>query len=267
MPKYIDVDKAISAVAKKVANLDAGSMSYAYYSACMDVLREATAEDVREDTHGQWIEDEMGLCSCSECRYWLVHPSHATPFCPSCGANMEPDLEETTEGKQSLLGRRISEMLDKKGITQRELAEMIGVTEVSMARYIKGDRVPKAPVVENIARALDTTALYLVGLENESKHDDKMTRHKAICDGIHDLYERKNHDYGDSFGQSFRDHGILAGVIRIEDKFNRLKTLAGGAEQKVQDESIRDTLRDMANYAIMILLEMEAGNQKVTKLR
>lgn len=90
----------------------------------------------------------------------------------------------------------------------------------------------------------------------------KMSRHKAICDGIHDLYERKNHDYGDSFGQSFRDHGILAGVIRIEDKFNRLKTLAGGSEQKVQDESIRDTLRDMANYAIMTLLEMEVQNEE-----
>ena len=261
MPKYIDADKAISAVEKKLATLVTNSISHVYYSAFRDVLQNAVAEDVREDTHGQWIEDEMGLCSCSECRYWLVHPSHATPFCPSCGANMEPDPEEATEEKQSLLGRRISEMLEKKGITQRELAEMIGVTRVSIARYIKGDRVPTAPVVENIARALDTTAYYLVGLDDKDKHDDKMTRHKAICDGIHDLYERKNHDYGDSFGQSFRDHGILAGVIRIEDKFNRLKTLAGGVEQKVQDESIRDTLRDMANYAIMTLLEMEAGNE------
>lgn len=260
MPKYIDADKAISAVAKKVANLDAGSMSYAYYSACMDVLRKATTEAVREDTHGQWMMDDYGYCRCSECGYEFDYPEEKTPYCPGCGANMEPD-PETTEEKQSVLGRRITELLKMKGITQRELAEMIGVTEGSMARYIKGDRVPKALVVENIARALDTTALYLFGLENESKHDDKMTRHKAICDGIHDLYERKNHDYGDSFGQSFRDHGILAGVIRIEDKFNRLKTLAGGAEQKVQDESIRDTLRDMANYAIMTLLEMEAGNE------
>lgn len=210
---------------------------------------------------GQWIEDGRGHCHCSECGYEVNHPIRITPFCPGCGANMEPDPEDATKWEQSMLGRRISEMLEKKGITQREFAEMVGVTEVAMARYIKGDRVPTAPVVENIARALDTTAYYLVGLDDKDKQDDKMTRHKAICDGIHDLYERKNHDYGDSFGQSFRDHGILAGVIRIEDKFNRLKTLAGGAEQKVQDESIRDTLRDMANYAIMTLLEMEAGNE------
>lgn len=254
MPDYISREEAIKTIMGKPPSLH-------YPSWYAGAVKEVPSADVREDTHGQWIRDDYGYCRCSECGYEHEYPGDETPFCPDCGANMEPDPEYATKGKQSLLGKRVSEMLKKKGITLRELAETIGVTEGSMARYIKGDRVPKAPVVENIAMALDTTALYLVGLENESKHDDKMTRHKAICDGIHDLYERKNHDYGDSFGQSFRDHGILAGVIRIEDKFNRLRTLAGGAEQKVQDESIRDTLRDMANYAIMTLLEMEAGNE------
>lgn len=90
-----------------------------------------------------------------------------------------------------------------------------------------------------------------------SEENGKVQRHKAICNGIHVLYEKKNHDYGDSFGQSFRDYGLLAGLIRMEDKFNRLKTLARGAGQEVVDESITDTLRDLANYAIMTLLEME----------
>lgn len=86
---------------------------------------------------------------------------------------------------------------------------------------------------------------------------DKVQRHKELCDKIHSLYEKKNHDYGDSFGQSFRDFGPLAGLIRMEDKFNRLKTLVRGEDQQVKDESIMDTLMDLANYAIMTLLEME----------
>ena len=93
-------------------------------------------------------------------------------------------------------------------------------------------------------------------LENEIDYD-KVQRHKVICDGIHELYKRKNHDYGDSFGESFRDYGPLAGMIRMEDKFNRLKTLLRGADQQVEDETVTDTLRDLANYAIMTLLEME----------
>lgn len=47
--------------------------------------------------------------------------------------------------------------------------------------------------------------------------------------------------------------------IRLGDKFSRFKTLSRGGEQKVNDESIRDTLIDLANYAIMTVLEMEVA--------
>lgn len=47
--------------------------------------------------------------------------------------------------------------------------------------------------------------------------------------------------------------------IRLGDKFSRFKTLSRGCEQKVNDESIRDTLIDLANYAIMTVLEMEVA--------
>lgn len=65
------------------------------------------------------------------------------------------------------LGERISELLKKNGLSQRELAELVGVTEVSMSRYIKGDRVPKGPIIANIAVALHTTSDYLLGQEAE----------------------------------------------------------------------------------------------------
>ena len=58
------------------------------------------------------------------------------------------------------LGKRISELLIKNGLTQRELAKIVGVTEVSMSRYISGDRTPKGPIVANIATALHTTSDY-----------------------------------------------------------------------------------------------------------
>lgn len=85
----------------------------------------------------------------------------------------------------------------------------------------------------------------------------KVLHHGKICDEINDLYAKKNHDYGDSFGQSFREEGLAMARIRLGDKFNRFKTLSRNPEQKVNDESIRDTLIDLANYAIMTVLEME----------
>lgn len=84
----------------------------------------------------------------------------------------------------------------------------------------------------------------------------KVEIHAKICQSMTDLYERKNHDYGDSFAKMRKefDNAIL---IRIYDKFSRLKTLKSGVTQKVSDESIKDTLFDLANYCIMELVEME----------
>lgn len=87
----------------------------------------------------------------------------------------------------------------------------------------------------------------------------KVQRHKIICEEINDLYDQKNHDYGDSFHQTFVEEGMAMARIRLGDKFNRFKTLSRGGDQKVNDESIRDTLIDLANYAIMTVLEMEVA--------
>lgn len=89
----------------------------------------------------------------------------------------------------------------------------------------------------------------------------KVANHRMICDEINELYAKKNHDYGDSFAQSFREEGMAMVRIRLGDKFNRLKALTRGGEQKVSDESIRDTLIDLANYAIMTVLEMEGEKE------
>lgn len=87
----------------------------------------------------------------------------------------------------------------------------------------------------------------------------KVQRHAEICKEINDLYKRKNHDYGDSFHQTFVEEGMAMARIRLGDKFSRFKTLSRSGEQKVNDESIRDTLIDLANYAIMTVLEMEVA--------
>lgn len=54
----------------------------------------------------------------------------------------------------------------------------------------------------------------------------KVMRHKAICDELNSLYERKNHDYGDSFHQTFVEEGLAMTRIRLGDKFSRFKTLS-----------------------------------------
>lgn len=83
---------------------------------------------------------------------------------------------------ENTLGDRIAELLEKNGLTQRELAELVGVTEVSMSRYISNDRTPKGPVIANIATALHTTSDYLLGNEETGDFEsDYYKIHRLIA--------------------------------------------------------------------------------------
>jgi hypothetical protein len=79
---------------------------------------------------------------------------------------------------------------------------------------------------------------------------------------LNEIYIKKNKAYGDSFGQTFSELGIISALTRICDKFNRIKSLATGTKNEVIDESINDTLLDMANYCIMTLIELEKQKNK-----
>lgn len=83
---------------------------------------------------------------------------------------------------------------------------------------------------------------------------DKQAIHAEICERLTATYAVKNHDYGDSFAQLRARHpGAI--LVRLYDKYLRLETLLSGEDPYVKDESIDDTLLDLANYAIMELVE------------
>ena len=69
-------------------------------------------------------------------------------------------------------------------------------------------------------------------------------------------YAAKNHDYGNSFDKSLDKFGIVASIVRMGDKMNRIESLTN-KEAKVNDESIKDTLLDLANYAIMTVMWLD----------
>lgn len=86
--------------------------------------------------------------------------------------------------------------------------------------------------------------------------DPKVASHYAICQKLNAVYKAKNHDYGDSFGDTYKKLGIISAMTRLSDKMNRLMSLAVSHDAQVKDEKIEDTLLDMANYAIMTLIEL-----------
>lgn len=88
-----------------------------------------------------------------------------------------------------------------------------------------------------------------------------MVTFKDILNKMYEIYEKKNADYGNSFAKSYEEFGLVSPVIRLSDKVERLKTLCN-KEAQVKDESIIDTLIDIAVYAVLTILEIKKREEK-----
>ena len=86
---------------------------------------------------------------------------------------------------------------------------------------------------------------------------------KELCNTVAATYARKNADYGDSFSKSVTKYGIIAALTRMSDKWNRLENLIlNKGTQQVKDESVNDTLLDLATYALMTYIAINEEPQK-----
>ena len=85
---------------------------------------------------------------------------------------------------------------------------------------------------------------------------NRVEQFKKIANDICGLYEAKDRCYGNSFGHTYEKLGIISAVTRISDKYNRLCNLAVNKDIDNLGESIEDTLKDMAAYCIMTVIEM-----------
>ena len=88
---------------------------------------------------------------------------------------------------------------------------------------------------------------------------ERKDQHLNIQKEAHELFVRKNKDYGDSFA----DYGPIGVIVRMGDKIKRLITVTQSGVHMVQDESVRDTLIDLHNYAamaVMLIDDTPSGN-------
>ncbi len=114
---------------------------------------------------------------------------------------------------------------------------------------------------------IDIKTNYSGGVETATKSKDTYTTadkaeiHSMITDELNETYKKKNSDYGDSFA-NLRKEIPNAILVRIYDKYQRLKTLLSGKQSLVTDESIDDTFKDLANYCIMEVIERKIDESK-----
>lgn len=80
---------------------------------------------------------------------------------------------------------------------------------------------------------------------------------KNYTDNLANVLQSKNKAYGDSFTKSVDKYGLSVIGVRLSDKYNRIEHLITNNELKENDESLEDTLLDMAGYSILALKYLE----------
>lgn len=113
--------------------------------------------------------------------------------------------------------------------------------------------------IEDVSNSLsleEAEILYNIIQElNDMRHifGSESGEFRDITNSMIQTYQAKNQDYGNSFEKSLYKFGLVASIIRLSDKMNRIESLSQ-KKARVKDESIEDTLLDLANYAIMTVI-------------
>lgn len=98
----------------------------------------------------------------------------------------------------------------------------------------------------------------------ESEYQKREAIHKQITDEMHNLYIRKNRDYGSSVTDTYEKFGLTSFLVRLSDKLNRVTNLTlNNKDNLVKDEKVQDTLLDLANYAVLALIELKIDEDKL----
>jgi hypothetical protein len=85
--------------------------------------------------------------------------------------------------------------------------------------------------------------------------------HARVLQELHDTYLAKNADYGNSFAALYAEFGPTYAIAHIAEKTARIRALLKHTAN-VSGESMRDSLMDLANYAILTVMEIDGGDEE-----
>ena len=118
-----------------------------------------------------------------------------------------------------------------------------------------------ASLSSEMSTRLKTVEQGLMNLGSRPVISDNVQSFMDITTDMAKTYAAKNHDYGNSFEESLDEFGLVASGVRLGDKMHRPKSLIK-KEAQVKDESLKDTLLDLATYSIMTVMWLNTQSKK-----
>lgn len=74
---------------------------------------------------------------------------------------------------------RLTVLLDEHNMSQTQLAKKVGTTNVTICRYINGERIPRIDVVSKIASVFNVSLDYLLGI-SENVDTENLTKNQDV---------------------------------------------------------------------------------------
>lgn len=98
--------------------------------------------------------------------------------------------------------------------------------------------------------------------KKETKNEN-VSEFRQVVTEMADLYEKKNANYGNSFSQLFEKLGPVSALVPLWNKLDRATNLIQGGKNDF--ESVEDTLKDLACYAVMSYIEFKNHRAAATE--
>ncbi len=159
-------------------------------------------------------------------------------------------ISKATESEEQELFDKLAKAGKRWNAKKKCLEDMETIVNSEYQKII--DKLIEAKKTKNTSY-IDEAVYILTRLESEPELNESVRQFSSITKNMTKIYAAKNHDYGNSFEESLDEFGLAASVVRLGDKMNRIKSLIK-KEARVKEESIKDTLLDMASYSVMTLM-------------
>lgn len=170
------------------------------------------------------------------CYYNIMYPHFGSDSEKGCLAPDDEDVKPATKGQRDLLFQKMREAGYEWDAEKKELKNVV-IMETKF-KTVTEIEVP----IELVDNNVETFA--------------------SIVKEMTELYARKNHDYGNSFDEGCDKIGTGYPLGRLLDKMNRLIACMGKEDTMQVNESIEDTLTDLACYSVMTLSYLKRKNNK-----
>lgn len=181
-------------------------------------------------------------------------------YIESCGKVVEP---EKNDEAAAVISEGDPLIMTKIAVAKFFDGQNKFFTEVKKERDMAKRQIPIKELADSciIQSQLKVTLDYLKDYIGVLKNEPDARSFKKITDEMYDTFKAKNHDYGSSFSNLFKECGMTYAYGHMAEKLERVKSLMKD-EAKVKGEGMKDSLKDLANYAILTIMELERKEEE-----